>query len=42
VCDPRLRAFSVSNPKKRSTKFSHEAYVGVKWKCAVEWRSHHR
>jgi len=25
-----LRAFSVSNPKNRSTRFSHDAYVGVK------------
>ena len=25
VCDPRLSAFAVSNPKKRSTRFSHDA-----------------
>ena len=25
VCDPRLSAFSVSNPKNRSTRLSHEA-----------------
>ena len=30
VWDPRLRAFSVSNPKNRSTRFSQDAYVGVK------------
>ena len=27
---PGLSAFSVSNPKNRSTRFSHDAYVGVK------------
>lgn len=30
VCNPRFRAFSVSRPKKRSTRFSHNEYVGVK------------
>ena len=28
VCEPRFKAFSVSNPKKRSTRLSHEASVG--------------
>jgi hypothetical protein len=30
VCDPGFKALSVSKPKTRSTKLSHEASVGVK------------
>jgi hypothetical protein len=30
VCDPRLSAFAVSNPKNRATRFGHNAYVGMK------------
>src|SRR5687767_6071066 len=42
VCDPRWRALAVSNPKKRSTRFSHDASVGVKCRWKRGWRSSQR
>ena len=30
---PRRICFSVMRPKKRSTWFSHDALVGVRWMC---------
>src|SRR5919198_458700 len=42
VCDPRRNAFSVSIPKKRSTRLSQDAEVGVKCRWKRGCRSNQR